>query len=866
MDKVFEYDDILWGKSEPFEPLSMHMIAVGACAMAYLQAPSSSGILDKLSRWLSLSPEETVRCVAYAFSLHDLGKAHPAFQFLKQGVYEKWVERGYKDGEFICPHFRHEEYVGQELKRLWAKTRFPGKDGNIFLAAVRFHHQGKTIDPAPKPPSCFREIQKELEQRMRLLFQPPQGRVQAQNVNALGILTLSLLILCDWVASWKGFWDGIKMEGDQECLRRALDCARSRLSEFGLVSGHLCAFPEEEDFCAFWPRIPRAGLRPLQRVCQTISGRAAQLTIIEAPMGEGKTEAALYLAGGLCKACGKQGIYMALPTAATSNQMYGRVRQLLCSHGLENVRLLHSMAWLMDEKTPSEGQFASEDGAQAAEWLSPLRRGMLSENAVGTVDQAMAAVLRLKYGSLRLMGLTRKILIIDEIHACDVYMAKIVARLLEWCKALEIPVILLSATLQERQKRRYIQCFTGQEPPNQAAYPLITQVLSDGTVRCTPVESTYMRNRFAFRAFPGLGDVEQIARLAVKKVEQGGCLCVMMNTVGRAQQVYQAIKQMGMREVMLFHARFPMGRRNQIEQEVLERFGKDAQRPERMILVCTQVVEQSLDVDFDGMITELAPVDLLLQRAGRVYRYQWLRRPLGLQSPMIEVAVPSETAPKAADRRYGVLSAIYPESVLWNTEQWLGQGREVRVPEDVRDCVDTVYTTVDETVIDAFITKQVQDRANEIEAEANILPFPNPDFFFASVGSANGQFNMEDAVENDILGSAFGKKGAKTRNGMTSLRIAFLPHDFSDGMEGKEGARRVLQLSCSIPMTAAIQKGYEEYQRAQEGKGIPVLSANPFLKNCVILRQSDSGVYSFGGMSFHVDDEMGIWWEEEDKT
>ncbi|MFR6378830.1 MAG: DEAD/DEAH box helicase [Evtepia sp.] len=178
------------------------------------------------------------------------------------------------------------------------------------------------------------------------------------------------------------------------------------------------------------------------------------MVLIEAPMGEGKTEAGIYAALQMARQWKKHGFYVGLPTSATSNQMVGRMREFLALHGLEDtVRLLHSMAWLVDEDLP-EMQFDTEEKAYAARWLLPVRRGLLAPYAVGTVDQAMMAVLMVKYGVLRLLGLAQKTLVIDELHSYDVYMSELIERLLEWCKALEIPVVMLSRRCRRRKKRR----------------------------------------------------------------------------------------------------------------------------------------------------------------------------------------------------------------------------------------------------------------------------------------------------------------------------------------------------------------------------------------------------------------------------
>lgn len=282
-------------------------------------------------------------------------------------------------------------------------------------------------------------------------------------------------------------------------------------------------------------------------------------------MGEGKTEAGIYAATKMGENHNKHGMYIALPTAATSNQMYTRITKLLDTHGIKKTRLLHSMAWIVDSATP-DTTINSEDGDVAYRWLSPLRRGLLSPYAVGTVDQTMMAALKVKYGVLRLLGLANKVLVIDEIHAYDAYMNQIIIRLLQWCRALHIPVVLLSATLP-KQKKKELVCAYGGDTVNNNAYPLITTVDIQGHVEEHAVNDTYINKSIAIRLEPLLSKWSDVAQQAMDKVCDGGCLCVMANTVNDAQEIYQNLKKTVKEDfkLLLFHSRFIAVKRNKIE-------------------------------------------------------------------------------------------------------------------------------------------------------------------------------------------------------------------------------------------------------------------------------------------------------------
>lgn len=578
--------------------------------------------------------------------------------------------------------------------------------------------------------------------------------------------------------------------------------------------------------------IPPEGMRPLQRCCEREANENALLTIIEAPMGEGKTEAALYLAGRICRAYNKRGIYLALPTAATSNQMVGRVRSLLSDHGSGNVRLLHSMAWLVDDAYVSANAFDIEDGQQASDWTKPLRRGMLSENAVGTVDQAMASVLRLKYGMLRLLGLAGKVLIIDEIHAYDIYMSTIIARLLEWCRMMKIPVILLSATMQDRQKLKYLNCYGIKDVVLAKEYPLITQVKDNGGLKQSIVGRAYM-NRIYYFNTAALGDnIEEIAGTVLETAKDGGCICVLMNTVRRAQILYRTLRDRDEKDILLFHARFPAARRAEIERNCLELFGKKGKRPGRMILVCTQVVEQSLDVCFDAMITEIAPMDMLLQRAGRVHRHEGNIRPKRLSLPTITVILPDATAPAEAGERYNVNGLIYSPLVLQNTERLLLNRDCVHVPEDVRECVEEAYSEVAGDDLELYIKTATEEQLKVFKAESCIFPEPREDYFFGESGNNAAGLRLEENDDAAIV------KGAATRDGDETVRICFLPADFKEAENEKENLRRMMEYSCSIRVS---------------GTG----NTEP-LHGPITLHSDEDGLYRWLGKAYRVDDEYGI--------
>lgn len=837
------YDQWLWGKKEPFCSLSGHMIAVGACAMEYLSAPSTCGLLNLICAWMNMPEDDVIRVFAYVASLHDIGKAHPSFE---PGPFEVT--------DYPVINYRHEQYGADCLRSIWMKCGWDSRVAQFLAAVVRLHHQGKGIcNASGNLPEGWTAIHRDLENRMRVLFEPPQALSRFNNMDALGVTLTAILILCDWIASSEAFgaWK-VQEVDDVHTLDSMRSKAKSILTAYGLISDNREAYPRKLAFNGLWSNIPVESMRPVQRVCEAIGGRRSMLTIIEAPMGEGKTEAALYIAGRLCELFDKKGIYMALPTAATSNQMVGRVREMLNVHESGSVRLMHSMAWLVDNQSMMKHQFVmdeTEDAASAEDWLRPLRRGMLSENAVGTVDQAMSAVLRVKYGFLRLAGLAQKVLIIDEIHAYDIFMSTIISRMLEWCRALDIPVVMLSATLQDKQKRKYLESYGIVGASLESAYPLVTQVTADGELYQTPVPGAHMRYTLHFQTAPVGSDVSRTADLVQTRAARGGCICAMMNTVKQAQALYREFKARGETDILLFHARFTAKRRAEIERECLSMFGKDGERPARMILVCTQVVEQSLDVDFDWMITQLAPMDLLLQRAGRVHRHAEHRRPAGMEAPTLEVILPEPGAPEDAGKRYGRLGGVYPIEAMKNTEEILGELREAAIPEDVRACVERAYRDIegDELPFELVIRKQLEDQMKIASAEGELLTEPEPNRFFAQIKSRAASLALMDTDENLFV------KGTHTRDGGPSQRFAFLPADFPEQDGSREWLRHAMEYSCNINLCLTNQTKEGNIEASIERK-----SRSEIKSGCIMLKEDEQGFYQWQGHTFSCTDEYGI--------
>jgi CRISPR-associated endonuclease/helicase Cas3 len=465
--------------------------------------------------------------------------------------------------------------------------------------------------------------------------------------------------------------------------------------------------------------------RPLQTIVAETVQRMDEpcILLLEAPMGEGKTEAAFYAHLELQRRLGHRGLYLALPTKATGNAMFRRTEAFLrgmgCGRPLD-LQLLHGATQLneefqelrladihADQSSPEEGRI------RAAEWFTPKKRALLSEYGVGTIDQALLSILPVRHHSVRLWGLANRVVILDEVHAYDAYTGTLLHHLLDWLLAMGSSVVLLSATLPPRFRRELARRVGAELPEVEAPYPRMS-IFQRGSARQIAIAADPARH-LRIRLVPMTPDPEGIRREISERLEGGGQALALLNTVQRAQDLYrlflggEPILRKGVTvgkrlqdglEIYLFHARFPADLRQVREDQTLESFGPQSRREGRKLLIATQVAEQSLDLDFDILLTDLAPVDLLLQRAGRLWRHTREVRPF--KQPCLLVAGLGEAEPPSfgAPLWWG---KVYREDLLLRT--WcLLKGREaLDLPEEIDDLVRVVYEYDERLVVPAFL-------------------------------------------------------------------------------------------------------------------------------------------------------------------
>ena len=706
----------LWGKMQKtnsglFHPLVFHLLDTACVTGAIWRNSFSVAVRGRFAESLRLSHDSTRDWLVYLCGLHDIGKASPGFQSASPAVAEALYDSGLAFPKGLqAPHgvittAVVEEWLGRQ------PVGVPEGVAHRIATALGGHH-GKfpsaadTCEPAELGRvggrvGAWDDVRQAVLASYTELVGSRLVPIPADvTVDACFLLLLAgLTSVADWIASSDGFFPyETAPVSANDYLPKATERAEKALDHLGWRYPTAPAAPVE--FADLFELTPRTAQRVTGDVARGLS--APGMVLIEAPMGEGKTEAAFHLAESWLRALGQQGCYAALPTIATANAIFSRFRDDYLSkvhpeHSSE-LRLLHGRASISDEylqlRTASvydcDDSHDTAGSAAADDWFSYRKRGLLSPYAIGTVDQALLGVLRAKHGFVRLFGLAGKTVIIDEVHAFDVYTRTILERLLEWLAAAGSSVVILSATLPKTTRDRLVAAYGGRQCEGlDCPYPRVTTVFG-GKTDLHPVAQSSMTRRVEVKHLED-EDMVLVERLRAA-LSGGGCAVYVCNTVKRAQEFYCILKRrLGPDfELGLFHARYPFGEREARERDAVGRFGKNAgpNRPRRSILVATQVVEQSLDVDFDLVVSDLAPVDLVLQRSGRLFRHARTPR-WSIKTPELWIRTPAYDADTPPD--FGADAAIYSDYVLLRSLVVLRERDHLDVPVDVEELIETVY-------------------------------------------------------------------------------------------------------------------------------------------------------------------------------
>jgi CRISPR-associated endonuclease/helicase Cas3 len=731
----------VWAKTDRdgsgHQSLVRHLEDAAAVAGVLWDTWLSESVRSTMSEGLPDGKEDGRTLLTWVAGLHDIGKATPGFAVKamwapgNEGLVSRMTDHGLacppavRGGPGLPPHC----HLGHHLVTEWLTETFdaPPLAASALATPVGFHH-GSPPSPLElqdflgspwtgRREPAWRSVQDELmvgvSRRTGALARLPEWVAHPPSEQAQ-ILLSAAVVVADWLAS-----DTLRFRRDDQ---RAVP---ERLADAGLgvaLRGPWRAPPSAGDAAELlrvrFPRLGSHGIRPVQAAAVELAEAAETpgLMVIEAPMGSGKTEAALMAAEELARRFGSGGVFVALPTMATSDAMFARVREwtrhlggadaptIFLAHGKS--RLNEDYQGVLAESrvrdiNAEEGD-KRHDTAVATSWLQGRRKGVLANLVVGTIDQVLLGALKTRHLALRHLALAGKVVVIDEVHAADVYMRSYLCRVLEWLAAYRVPVVLLSATLPPHQLAELTTAYArgrGRRPQplnRGTGYPRITMqsdVLSQHDV---PWSGTV--TEVALEATPD--DLDEVVQRAVEAARVGGCVVIVRNTVRRAQETYAAVRAvLGAERTTLIHSRFVAAHRALKERELLRRLGPpglETQRPSGYVVVGTQVLEQSLDIDADLMISDHAPVDLLLQRMGRLHRHErgagQSCRPEALRTARFVVVGAPETSrvpqlePGSA-AVYGAFSLLRSATVL---APHLA-GAPVRLPTDIPRLVDAAY-------------------------------------------------------------------------------------------------------------------------------------------------------------------------------
>jgi CRISPR system Cascade subunit CasA len=486
----------------------------------------------------------------------------------------------------------------------------------------------------------------------------------------------------------------------------------------------------EELFAARFPKLAGAELRPVQAEAVRLAREMEPggLLIVEAPMGEGKTEAALAAAEVLAARSGAGGLLLALPTRATGDAMFGRLLAWLealprSGAGTWSVVLAHAKAALQSEwagmlragsraisAVDLDGEESGEAlvssgrrrrnpaGLHAHQWLRGRKKQLLASFAVGTVDQVLFSALKSRHLALRHLAVAGKVVVIDEVHAYDAYMNRYLDRTLEWLAAYRVPVVLLSATLPAERRRALAAAYAGADGAAAVetaadAYPLLTAVApGQEALTARPAAASGRAAEVVVERLDD--DLTVLADRLEAELADGGCALVIRNTVARVLEAADVLRErFGDDEVTVAHSRFLAADRAANDARLVSRYGPGGERPARHVVVASQVVEQSLDVDFDLMVTDLAPVDLVLQRMGRLHRHP-LPRPGRLATPRCLITGVSDWSASPPVPVKGSQAVYRGDWSLLRSLAVLGphlDGAPVRLPQDISPLVQRAY-------------------------------------------------------------------------------------------------------------------------------------------------------------------------------
>ncbi|WP_438864534.1 CRISPR-associated helicase Cas3' [Neptunicella sp.] len=747
-----------WGKAKKdpgkegadYHLLVYHCLDVAAVGKCLLDVDKA--ITKDLSKFLEVSPKQVQDLIVFFLVFHDLGKFASAFQQLYSVPNNQLitVESCYQYNGKEYRHDRMGLYFWQKLREDIFAQLFNIDEFNqqnplhvnalkslmVIMDCMLGHHGQPINKNDPQSIAYYTE-----EQNLRavkaflvdvidlLAFDFPLEKIVTKQwrkkLELVSWQIAGVTVLADWIGSDQFYF---KYQSTPKSLSDYWQSIQKvALQAIGLTD--LDQVPPVKPFESIQAHFGYSPT-PLQRWAETIDiDDMPQLFILEDVTGAGKTEAALALTHRLMQAGAADGFYFGLPTMATSNAMFSRVAKnyqqmlsgsknkqpsIVLAHGAREMNDLFRDVVLASGVT--DQNYEKNDNtatAQCNEWLADSRKkALLAPVGVGTIDQALLAVLPRRHQSLRLLGLNRKVLIFDEVHAADEFMFELLESLLALHLHQGGSVILLTATLSLKQRQRLTDIWLkevniGSVKLREQAFPLATRVKLDNhqPILEQPLASRADVSRSV--AVEQLTNIEQCIQTIIEAVTKGQCVVWVRNAVNDALEAYQLLQKhlKDPEQCLLFHSRFVLSDRKVIENRVLDIFGKAGNRDSRAgkVLIATQVFQESLDADADLMISDICPIDDLIQRAGRLHRHT--RNAQGeyqagitdcRSEPILYLHAPTYTDDPQGDwlsTDFRNTQYVYRSAGrLWLGLKKLLELGAIRMPEQARQLIEAVYS------------------------------------------------------------------------------------------------------------------------------------------------------------------------------
>jgi len=870
-----------------------------------------------------LSEEETQQLVKLVGFVHDIGKATAAFQskdsYDDDEVLDKALKRRLGRVGFLKFEDVNLASSGESPHALAGEAILKGLKVSESVNAIVGGHHGK---PATKSPDeqidtytanyyqsdNESEVQKPWRRVQKELFYYGLATSGYQKVSEIpeltkpqAILLEGLLIMADWIASSE-YLDGVQnipvfplISLDESWD----DIDRSRRQFLAMKNWDKSGEwqPQRVDIAGFTdldkkdPYEKRWGFkaRPIQQVMTQEIAKMVDpgMVIIEAPMGLGKTEIALLAAEQLAHITGSDGIFMGLPTQTTTNAMFDRVEQWLkelAETQSENfqVKLMHGRAQFNQkyQDLPQAENTYDDDGHDKPgevvinEWFSG-KKSILTKFTVGTIDNLLLLGLKQKHLFLRHLGFSGKVVVIDEVHAYDAYMNQYLYKAIRWLGAYHVPIIILSATLPKDKRNGLLEAYlkgkygfkyrTQLNAPenwqNAQDYPLLSLV--DGC-EIKQINQFLNRNKQKTKVQVqrlNLPDQELVSHV-VSQLTDGGIAGIIVNTVKRAQSLAKLVPADV--KLMVLHSAFLATERVKQEDQLQSAIGKSGNRPTKMIVIGTQVLEQSLDIDFDILYTDIAPMDLILQRAGRLHRHQ-ISRPQRLKLPQLFIMGIQGPGDYGSGNE-----AVYGKYLLMKTAHFLKE--TITLPSEISMLVQQVYDSETDSEVPKIISAR-DEFANELECKekkARVFQIGNPSQRMGDTIHDWLGRSQDDVGQNEQKASAAVRDIQETLEVLlvqrTTEGMFLLDNRRLDDVESKEIAQQLIRIPIAItPSPNKIVQAITDLEKLTS-RFFLGWQNDIWLKGALALIVDQNLTVDFAGWHLSYSSKLGLEYEKEGDT